>query len=302
MNLRDIVVKCVCLLLAVSALCAAAGEQRAVIVNDQRLYRDARTASPVIGQATVGEEATVTGRDGPMIQVTLSGERTGWTLATGVVLLDNEHAPALLFDAADRIARDDSPESMRSAERLFRKVASVKTEGPYAAEAQWRAAELSWRLTLRDKGNITESPALGALTAITKVFPKTPQAAQAAFLLLRAGLCEFWDGTPGCPEAEINAVAGWLKEYPNSDHAAEARYALAYRHAALVEIYLQPGKPYFSPEKAVEHKGKAREVVADLLKLDASQPAWMARGERLLWCLDNNIGVLTNIETPLRRF
>jgi hypothetical protein len=267
-----------------------------VIVNDQRIYREARTESRVVAQATAGEEATVTGRDGPMLQVTLAAGRAGWTLASGVVILDNPYAPALLFDAADRLAATEEapPSTLQAAARLFRKVVSLKTDGVYAAEAQWRAAEIDY--------NTLGASALKGVSAVAQLYPKTPQAASASFLVMRAGLCEFWDGTPGCPAAESNAIAAWLTEHPEAARAAEARYSLAYRHAALVEIYLQQGKPYFSAEQAVEHKGKAREVVAEIERLDAREPLWVARGERLLWCLDNNVGVMSNIETPLRRF
>lgn len=213
-----------------------------------------------------------------------------------MVVLDSPYAPALLFDAADRLATGEEipAATLQAAARLFRKAASVKVDGFYAPEAQLRAAEISYTTLGR--------PALGELNAAVKLYPKLPQGAKAAFLLARAGLCEFWDGTPGCPEAEINAIAAFLKEYPEAEQAAEARYSVAYRHAALVEIYLEQGKPHFSAERAVEHKAKARDAVAELKRLNAREPLWVARGERLLWCLDNNIGVASNIETPLRRF
>lgn len=296
MNLRVIAVLFLCLWLAAGAVCHAAEGQRAMIVNGQRIYREARTESKVVGQVTAGEEASVTGRDGPMLQVTMAAGRSGWTLATGVVILDNPYAPALLFDAADRLATTEEapPSTLQAAARLFRKVVSLKTESVYAAEAQWRAAQIDY--------NTLGAAALNGVNTVAKLYPKTQQAATASFLVVRAGLCEFWDGTPGCPAAESNAIAAWVNEYPEAEQAAEARYSLAYRHAALVEIYLQQGKPYFSAERAVEHKGRAREVVAQVQRLNAREPIWMARAERLLWCLDNNVGVMSNIETPLRRF
>ena len=298
MNLRNFAAVFLCLAAAAANAQQAQQRpaQRAVIANDQRLYREARTESKVLGQLSVGEEATIIGREGPLVQVTLAGDRSGWTLANGVVPLDSPYAPGLLFDAAQRLASTEEapPATLQAAARLYRKAVAAKLDGVYAAEAQWRAAELSYQTT--------GSAALGELNAVVKLYPKTPQAARAAFAQVRAGLCEFWDGTPGCPAAEINSIAEWLKEYPESDLSAEARYSLAYRHAALVEVYLQPGKPYFSAEQAVAHKQKAREVVAELQRLNAREPDWVARGERLLWCLDNNIGVMSNIETPLRRF
>ncbi len=276
--------------------------QRAVVTNDQRLYREARLESRTVGRVTVGQEVTVTAREGALLQVLLPGNRSGWTLANGVVVLDdNPRAAALLCDAADELAQQDSPDAWRAAARLFRKAASLASSGPYAPEALWRAAELAWRTEVRTTGAVAPSGAVTELAAIVRTYPKTSVAARAAFLLLRANLCEHWEGTPGCAEAEIVAISRYLEEYPNSEQAAELRYAIAYRNAALVEIYLQQDAPHFSAEKAVEHKAKAREAVEALLRQE-SGTAWAARGERLLWSLENNVGVFSGIEAALRRY
>lgn len=271
---------------------------RAVVVNDQRIYREATVESKTVGRITVGEEATVHGRQGALLQVTLPGERAGWTLANGIVTLEsNPRAAALLVDAAEQVAQQDSADAWRDAARLFRKAATLG--GPYAAEAQWRAAELQWRAERATTAAITDATAT-ELKAVVAMYPGTPAAANAAYLLLKQSLCEYWDGTPGCPEAELGAIAAYLEENPKSAHASELRYAIAYRHAALVEIYLQQEKPHFSAEKAVEQKVKARAAVDALLKQDPGT-LWAARGERLLAALDANEGVFSGIEVALQK-
>lgn len=275
---------------------------RAVVTNDQRLYREARVESKTVGRIAVGEDATVIGREGTLLRITLPGERSGWTLANGIVVLDdNPRAAALLYEAANEVARAESVEAWSAAARLFRKAATAASTGPYAPDAAWRAAELAWRAEHRRTGRISD--AIKELEAVTRLFPKTRAAARAAYLLLRNELCEQWEGTPGCPLAEIGLISRYLEQYPDSEHAAELRYAIAYRHAALVEIYLQQPAPHFSPERAVEHKAKAREAVEALVGKHALEAAaWAARGERLLWSLDNNIGVYSGIEVALTKF
>ncbi len=287
-------------LLAPTAVLSAT--QRAVVISDQRLYREARLDSKTVGRVMAGEEATVTGRQGALLEVSLPGNRAGWTLANGVVVLDdNPRAAALLFEAADTLAQQDSVQAWGCAARLFRKAASLVPGGPYAPEALSRAAELAWRMEIRTSGAVHEAGAVKELEAVVRAHPKTAAAARAAYFLLKSNLCEFWEGTPGCPEAESSLISRYLQEYPHSPQDAELRYALAYRHSALVEIYLDKEKTHFSPEKAVEQKAKAREVVGALHR-EHPGSIWAARGERLLWSLDNNIGVYSGIELALRRF
>ncbi len=288
------------LCLAAVGVAPAAPAERAVVTNNQRLYREARVESKAVGRITVGEEALVTGREGALIEVTLP-DRVGWTLANGLVVVEsNPRASGLLYDAAHTVAQEDSPEAWRSAARLFRKAASLTPDGPYTPEALWRAAELTWRADLREIGPAAGSNVEKDLAALGRRYPKTSVAARAAFLLLRNTLCDDWDGTPGCPESEIGLISDYVGRHPGSPNGAEARYAIAYRHAALVEIYLQQGQPHFSAEKAVEHKTKAGEAVAALAHQEGGTD-WAARGERLLWSLENNLGVFSGIEIALRR-
>ncbi len=301
---RKIALLCVWFLSTTSV--AFAVEQRAVVTNRQHLYRKADLESKTMGRLTVGEEVTVRASKGVLLQVAAPGRQPGWTLANGLVVLDNNpKAPGLLFQAAEVLAEGDSPKDWIRASRLFRNAASLVLDGPYAPEARWRAAELSWRIVVRTAGVIAPSSgAVAELEGVVRSYPKTRAAAEAAFLLLRTNLCDYWDGTPGCPEAEIGLLARYLEEYPDSERTSELRYALAYRHAALVEIYLQQDKSHFSAEKAVEHKQKARQVVEALLHPKAARfdASWAARAERLLWSLDNNIGVFSDIEVALNKF
>jgi hypothetical protein len=280
---------------------AAAMAGRAVVTNNQRLYREARLRSKAIGRLTIGEEVTVTGRQGDLLEISLPNQKAGWTLANGLIVLDeNPHAAALLFEAAGSMAESNSLDSWQAAARLFRMAAALATAGPYAAEAAFRAAELAWQAEIRQTGAPSDKGSLADLAAVTRTYAKTPAAARAAFLLLRNSLCEHWDGTPGCPAAEVGLISDYLQQYPNSVHAAEARYAIAYRHAALVEIYLAKDKAYFSPEKAVEHKAKAL-AASEQLARDPVGILWRVRAERLIWSLQNNVGVYSDIQVALRK-
>jgi hypothetical protein len=280
---------------------AAAMAGRAVVTNNQRLYREARLRSKAIGRLTIGEEVTVTGRQGDLLEISLPNQKAGWTLANGLIVLDeNPHAAALLFEAADSMAESNSLDSWQAAARLFRMAAALATAGPYAAEAAFRAAELAWQAEIRQTGASSDKGSLADLAAVTRTYAKSPAAARAAFLLLRNSLCEQWDGTPGCPAAEVGLISDYLRQYPNSVHAAEARYAIAYRHAALVEIYLAKDKAHFSPEKAVEHKAKAL-AASEQLAQDPVATLWRVRAERLIWSLQNNVGVYSDIQVALRK-
>jgi hypothetical protein len=310
---------------------AAAMAGRAVVTNNQRLYREARVRSKAVGRLTVGEEVTVTGRRGDLLEISLPNQKAGWTLANGLIVLDeNPHAAALLFEAADSMAQSNSLDSWQAAARLFRKAAALgcgtgfqpvavagerptRTEAapagaqagspchsPYAAEAAFRAAELAWQAEIRQTGAPSDKGSLADLGAVTRTYAKTPAAARAAFLLLRNSLCEYWDGTPGCPATEVGLISDYLRQYPSSVHAAEARYAIAYRHAALVEIHLAKDKPHFSPEKAVEHKAKAL-AACEQLAQDPVATLWRVRAERLIWSLQNNVGVYSDIQVALRK-
>ena len=284
---------------------AFAVEQHAAVINNQHLYRKADLGSKTVGRLALGEQVSVTGREGVFLQVTAPRGERGWTLAIGLVVLDNNpRAPGLLFHAAEALAEEDSAQIWIAASRMFRKSASIVPDGPYASEARWRAAELSWRIETRTIGSINPRGTVVELQRVVRSYPKTRAAAEAAFLLLRINLCDYWESTPGCPEAEIGLITRYLEDYPDSERTTELRYALAYRHAALVEIYLQQGKTHFSAEKAVRHKQEARQAVETLLgpgavSFDAS---WAARAERLLWSLENNIGVFSHIEVALSKF
>jgi hypothetical protein len=298
---KSVLVSLVVWLLAPTAG-AAAMAGRAVVTNNQRLYREARVRSKAIGRLTIGEEVTVTGRQGDLLEISLPNQKAGWTLANGLIVLDeNPHAAALLFEAADSMAESNFLDSWQAAARLFRKAAALTTAGPYAAEAAFRAAELAWQGEIRQTGAPSDKGSLADLAAVTRTYAKTPAAARAAFLLLRNSLCEHWDGTPGCPAAEVGLISDYLQQYPNSVHAAEARYAIAYRHAALVEIHLAKDKAYFSPEKAVEHKAKAL-AASEQLARDPVGILWRVRAERLIWSLQNNVGVYSDIQVALKRF
>lgn len=326
MDLRKTLFVSLLVWLLAPTIAAAATAHRAVVTNDQRFYREARVQSKAVGRLTVGEEVTVTGRQGELLEISLPNQKTGWTLANGLVVLDdNPHAPALLFEAADSMAQSDTIESWQAAARLFRKAAALSCPadrppaaaagaqsgkpqaahangcGPlYAAEASWRAAELAYQAELRQTGTPSDKGSLADLAAVTQTYSKTPAAARAAFLLLRNSLCDSWDGTPGCPEAEIGLISNFLARYPDSAQAVEARYAIAYRHAALVEIYLAKDQPHFSPEKAVEHKATAV-AAAEAVAGEAAGPLWNARAERLAWSLQNNVGVYSAIEVALKK-
>ena len=178
---------------------AFAVEQRAVVTNRQHLYRKADLESKTMGRLTVGDEVTVRASKGVLLQVAAPGRQPGWTLANGLVVLDNNpKAPGLLFQAAEVLAEGDSPKDWIRASRLFRNAASLVLDGPYAPEARWRAAELSWRIVVRTAGVIAPSSgAVAELEGVVRSYPKTRAAAEAAFLLLRTNLCDYWDGNAG---------------------------------------------------------------------------------------------------------
>ena len=85
---------------------AFAVEQHAVVISNQHLYRKADLESKTVGRLALGEQVSVTGREGVFLQVTAPRGERGWTLAIGLVVLDNNpRAPGLLFHAAEAPGR-----------------------------------------------------------------------------------------------------------------------------------------------------------------------------------------------------
>ncbi len=87
-------------------------------------------------------------------------------------------------------------------------------DSPLAPEAAWRAADILWQI---QKADISSRPSAHEkesymreqlddeeMKKIIKFYPRTRQAALAAYALIDNKLCGDWQGQPKCPEKETD--------------------------------------------------------------------------------------------------
>ena len=305
-----------CCLLAASWLAASAclalpapNTVRGVTVRPAQIYISPDSSAAKLAEIDRGREVAVleTSREWVHVFASLGQERdvTGWMLDKGVVRISTPNGDAILYGAAaDSEAEASRPRGRRNAAQdamnLYARMAEYFPQSPRAGEALYRSADIRWQL---DKLDLIGRPSAKEkdphlrepleehyMKEVIKKFPRTRWADLAAFHLIDNKLCGEWQGSHDCPEKESDLYLKYAREHPDSPATPEALYDAATRLADLIEIY----RTEEQSGKSQEARNRALRVSQDLATR-FPQSDWGARGQTLLYMLQQNIPVYGNI-------
>jgi hypothetical protein len=221
--------------------------------------------------------------------------------ARGVVVESTPNGDLVLMgEAANEEALANDPRgpahAAQTARLLYRRLAEMFPDSPLAAEAAWRAADILWQI---QKADVSSRPSAHEKEAymreqldedemkkILKLYPRTRQAALAAYALIDNKLCGDWQGQTKCPEKESDHFEKYATEYPDGPRTAQALYQAVYRQAVLVDMFNADG----SDKKADNAKARAHEL-AGRMKDKFAQSDYTARVLAIVFKLDEGIPV-----------
>lgn len=247
---------------------------RAAALRVTWLYVAPDQGSQKVGRVQVGREMVVAEKSGAWLRVFantdvkelqdqrdqpwIGGENdmpppiSGWLQAKGIVEETTPGGDLILYGAAaNQEAAASDPRgpanAAKSAEYLYRRVAEMYPNSPLAPEAAWRAADIQWQLQKADQATRPsakeEAPYMregmdeAAMKHVIKLYPRTPQAAMAAFEMLDNKLCGDWQGQAKCPAREADLYEHYAAEYPDGPRTAKALYEALYRTTVLVDMF-----------------------------------------------------------------
>ncbi|WP_162601650.1 tetratricopeptide repeat protein [Occallatibacter savannae] len=226
---------------------------------------------------------------------------SGWMQARGVVIETTANGDQVLMGAgADAEAQANDPRgaanAAQTAHLIYRRLAEIFPSSPLAAEAAWRAADISWQIQKADASSrpsakerdayLRQQIDEDAMKHVIKDYPHTKQADYAAFELLDNKLCGDWQGQPKCPEKESEIYEKFASEHPDGPRTAQALYLAVYRQAVLKDMY--GGED--NEKKSEAARGHARDLAARL-KDKFPQSDYTARAAMLVFKLDQGIPV-----------
>jgi hypothetical protein len=226
---------------------------------------------------------------------------SGWMEARGVVIETTPNGDQVLMgEAANQEALASNPRgpahAAQTARLYYRRVVEMFPDSPLAAEAAWRAADILWQI---QKADVSSRPSAHERDAymreqmddeemkkVIKFYPRTRQAAYAAYAMIDNKLCGDWQGQAKCPEKESEYYEKYAAEYPDGPRTAQALYQAVYRQAVLVDMY----KADDNGKKAEGAKAHAHDVAARM-KDKFPQSDYTARAMALLFKVDQGIPV-----------
>ncbi len=226
---------------------------------------------------------------------------SGWMQARGVVIETTPNGDQILMgEAANEEALASDPRgpahAAQTARLLYRRLVEMFPNSPLAAEAAWRAADILWQMQKADAASrpsahereayMREELDEDEMKKILKFYPRTRQAALAAYEMIDNKLCGDWQGQEKCPEKEAELYEKYASEYPDGPRTAQALYEATYRQAALVDMFGADN----SDKKADEAKGHAHEL-AGRLKDKFPQSDYATRAAAIVFKLDQGIPV-----------
>lgn len=226
---------------------------------------------------------------------------SGWMQARGVVVENTPNGDQVLMGAgADAEAQANDPRgaanAAQTAHLIYRRLAEIYPNSPLAAEAAWRAADISWQIQKADAATrpsakeqapyMREQMDEDALKHVIRDYPGTKQADYAAFELLDNKLCGDWQGQTKCPEKETEIYEKFAAQHPDGPRTAQALYLAVYRQAVLKDMYAADE----NEKKSEAAHAHARELAARL-KDKFPQSDYTARAAMLVFKLDQGIAV-----------
>jgi hypothetical protein len=206
----------------------------------------------------------------------------------------------LMGEAANQEALASDPRGPVHAAQLarlfYRRLVEIFPDSPLAAEAAWRAADILWQI---QKADVSSRPSAHEKEAymreqldddemkkVIKFYPRTPQAARAAFAMLDNKLCGDWQGQEKCPDKESDYYEKYATEYPDGPRTAQALYQAVYRQAVLVDMF----KADENDKKSDGAKAHAHELAARM-KDKFPQADYTARAQAIMFKIDQGIPV-----------
>ena len=226
---------------------------------------------------------------------------SGWIEAKGIVIETTPNGDQVLMgEAANQESLASDPRgpvnAAQSARLLYRRLAEMFPNSPLVPEAAWRAADILWQLQKADASTrpsarekeayLRERVDEDELKKVIKLYPRTRQAALAAFDLLGNKLCGDWQGSAKCPANESEIYEKYAAEYPDGPRAAQALYEAVYRQAVLTDMFAADG----NDSKSNAARNRAREL-ATRLHDKFPQSDFTARAAALVFKLDQGIPV-----------
>jgi hypothetical protein len=294
---------------------------RATALRVTWLYISPDPASQKVNRVQIGREMVVAEHSGPWLRVYANTDIqearqkdapvfghddtpppiSGWMEATGVVIETTAGGDLILMgEAANQESLASDPRgpvnAAQSARLLYRRLVEMFPNSPLVPEASWRAADILWQLQKADASSRPSArekdPYLRDLMdedemkKILKLYPRTRQAALAAFELIDNKLCGDWQGAPKCPVKESEAYEKYADEYPDGPRTAQALYQAVYRQAVLTDMFAADG----SDVKSGAAHNNARQLAAKL-KEKFPQSDFAARAAALVFKLDEGVPV-----------
>src|SRR5579863_1138310 len=226
---------------------------------------------------------------------------SGWMEAKGVVIETTPNGDQVLMgEAANQEALASDPRgpahAAQTARLYYRRVVEMFPDSPLAPEAAWRAADILWQI---QKADVSSRPSAHERDAymreqidedemkkIIKAWPRSRQAALAAYELIDNKLCGDWQGQEKCPEKETEYYEKYSSEYPDGPRTPQALYQALYRQAVLVDMFNADN----SDKKADAAKSHAHDLAARM-KDKFPQSDYTARALALMFKIDQGIPV-----------
>jgi hypothetical protein len=246
----------------------------------------------------------VSQRDAPIIgspEDTAPPPISGWMEAKGVVVETTPNGDQVVMgEAANQESLASDPRgpahAAQTARLMYRRLAEIFPDSPLAPEAAWRAADILWQI---QKADVSSRPSAHEkesymreqlddeeMKRIIKMYPRTRQAAMAAYALIDNKLCGDWQGQEKCPEKESDYYEKYAAEYPDGPRTAQALYQALYRQAVLVDMFGADN----NDKKADGAKGHAHDLGARM-KDKFPQSDYTARALAILFKVDQGIPV-----------
>ncbi len=242
-------------------------------------------------------------RDAPIIgsETDVPPPISGWMEAKGVVVETTPNGDQVVMgEGANQEALASDPRgpahAAQTARLFYRRVAEMFPDSPLAPEAAWRAADILWQI---QKADVQSRPSAHEKDAymreqlddeemkkVIKIYPRTRQAAMAAFALIDNKVCGDWQGQPKCPEKETDYYEKYAAEYPDGPRTAQALYQAIYRQAVLVDMF----KADDNEKKADAARTHAHDLAARM-KDKFPQSDYTARALAIQFKLDQGIPV-----------
>ncbi len=293
----------------------------ATVIRPSALYLQPDTASDKLTTVAPGRELSVLERSGPWLRVQTNTDDekvraedqpvftnepeahpyTGWIEDKTAVTRDTPSGEAILFGEAisfEQAAAAPHPpaDAAQTARRLYRLDAELFPQGPRAAEAAWRSADIRWQLQKEDASSLPSAhekeaylrqlPDESEMKKIEKTYAQTKWATYAAYALIDNKLCGDWQGTEQCPEKEATYYIKFVQQYPDSPKSPQALYEAAWRLACAGDLWTAD-----SNDKKADDDRKHAGDLANQVLLHYPTTDYAARAAALLYKVQHGIPV-----------